>query len=526
VTGAPERAREEYVVNGAESLLRTLVDSGIDTVFANPGTSEMHLVSAVDRVPGVRPVLGLFEGVVTGMADGYGRMAGRPAATLLHLGPGLANGLANLHNARRAATPIVNIVGDHATHHLQYDAPLASDIIGFARPVSAWVHASTSAGRIAADGARAVQAARQAPGQIATLVVPADVAWLEAGPSAPALPVHAPAEVGDEAIRSTVDALRNGRATALLLRGAALRGEGLAAAGRIAAATGARLLCDTFAPRLERGAGRVVIERLPYFAEQLVETLASVEQLVLVGATPPVAFFAYPGKASWCSPDGCAITHLAHPHEDGVTALTAVADAIGAPREGVGVAAHQVADGPSGRWDQFGIGRSIARHLPEGAIVSDEAATSALGPALALATAAPHDVLSLTGGSIGQGLPLAAGAAVACPDRKVVCLHGDGGAMYTLQALWTQAREGLDVTTVMFANRSYAILNIELMRVGATAGPGALSMLDLGNPALDWVQLAGGMGVEAVRVDTLEAFDDAFAVAMRERGPRLIEAVL
>jgi acetolactate synthase-1/2/3 large subunit len=438
------------------------------------------------------------------MADGYGRMAGRPAATLLHLGPGLANGLANLHNARRAATPIVNIVGDHATHHLQYDAPLASDIIGFARPVSAWVHASTSAGRIAADGARAVQAARHAPGQVATLIVPADVAWLEAGPSAPPLPVAGPAQVGDEIVRSTVEALRSGRPTALLLRGAALRGEGLVAAGRIAAATGARLLCDTFAPRLERGAGRVVIERLPYFAEQLVETLASVEQLVLVGATPPVAFFAYPGKPSWCSPEGCAITHLAHPHEDGVGALVAVAD----------------------RWDQFGIGRSIARHLPEGAIISDEAATSALGPALALATAAPHDVLSLTGGSIGQGLPLATGAAVACPDRKVVCLHGDGGAMYTLQALWTQAREGLDVTTVVFANRSYAILNIELMRVGAAAGPGALSMLDIGNPALDWVQLAGGMGVEAVRVDTLEAFDDAFAVAMRERGPRLIEAVL
>lgn len=513
-------------MNGAESLLRTLVGSGVDTVFANPGTSEMHLVSAVDRVPGVRPVLGLFEGVVTGMADGYGRMTGRPAATLLHLGPGLANGLANLHNARRAATPIVNIVGDHATHHQQYDAPLTSDIVGFARPVSGWVHSSTSAARVGADGARAVQASLEAPGQIVTLIVPADVAWLEGGAVAPRLTVNGPAPVGELAVRGAVDALRNGRSTAILLRGAALRGDGLVAAGRIAAATGARLLCDTFAPRLERGAGRIVIERLPYFAEQLVESLASVEQLVLVGSTPPVAFFAYPGKASWCSPDGCVITHLAHPHEDGVAALVAVADALAAPRVGLAVAPRDVADGPSGRWDQFGIGRSIARHLPEGAIVSDEAATSSLGPALALAGAAPHDVLSLTGGSIGQGLPLATGAAVACPERKVVCLHGDGGAMYTVQALWTQAREQLDVTTVIFANRSYSILNIELMRVGADAGPGALSMLDIGNPALDWVQLASGMGVEAVRVDTLEAFDDAFAVAMRERGPRLIEAVL
>jgi acetolactate synthase-1/2/3 large subunit len=517
---------EADIMNGAESLLRTLVASGVDTLFANPGTSEMHLVAAVDRVPGVRSVLGLFEGVVTGMADGYGRMAGRPAATLLHLGPGLANGLANLHNARRAATPIVNIVGDHATHHRQYDAPLASDIAGFARPVSAWLHSSDRADQVAADGARAVHAARSAPGRIATLIVPADVAWSEAGQPAAPLPVDASASVAEEVLRSTVESLRNGRQTALLLRGAALQGEGLVAAGRIAAATGARLLCDTFAPRLERGAGRVVVERLPYFAEQLVETLAAVEQLVLVGAVPPVAFFAYPDKPSWCLPQDCAITSLAQPHEDGVGALRAVADSLAARRDGLAVAAHQVADTPSGNWDQFGIGRSIARHLPEGAIVCDEAATSGIGPALALATAAPHDVLSLTGGSIGQGLPLSAGAALACPDRKVVCLHGDGGAMYTLQTLWTLAREGLDVTTVVFANRSYAILKIELMRVGAVAGPGASSMLDIADPALDWVRLAAGMGVEAVRVDTLEAFDAAFAAAMRQRGPRLIEVLL
>ncbi len=514
-------------MNGAESLLHTLVDAGVEVCFANPGTSEMHFVAAIDRVPGMRPVLGLFEGVVTGMADGYARLAGKPAATLLHLGPGLANGLANLHNARRAGSPVVNIVGDHATYHQQYDAPLASDIVGFARPVSGWVHSSRSAAQLAADGARAVQAACQPPGQIATLIVPADVAWLEAGPPAPPLAPATPAPVSDAAVAAAVAALRSGgAASALLLRGAALQGAGLVAAGRIAAATGCRLLCDTFAPRLERGAGRVTVERLPYFAEQLVDTLSTVEHLVLVGATPPVAFFAYPGKASWCSPEQCTITHLAHPHDDGASALEAVADALGAPREPARRAALQVAEAVSGKWDQFGIGRSVARHLPEGAIVSDEAATSALGPALALATAAPHDVLSLTGGSIGQGLPLATGAAVACPERKVVCLHGDGGAMYTVQALWTQARENLDVTTVIFANRSYAILNIESMRVGAAAGPGALSMLDIGNPTLDWVALATGMGVDAVRVDSLEAFDTAFAAAMASPGPHLIEATL
>ena len=285
------------------------------------------------------------------------------------------------------------------------------------------------------------------------------------------------------------------------------------------------MFCDTFAPRLERGAGRVVVERLPYFAEQLVETLAPIEQLILVGSTPPVAFFAYPGKPSWCSPEGAEILHLAQPHEDGVGALTEVAEVLGAVAAGA-VAPLQVPDGTTGSFDQFTIGQVIARLLPEGAIVSDESATSGLGPALALATAAPHDVLSLTGGAIGQGLPLAAGAAVACPDRKVVCLHGDGGAMYTVQALWTMAREQLDVTTVIFANRSYGILNIELQRVGADSGPQALSMLDIGNPDLDWVSLATGMGVEAVRVDEIGAFSDAFASAMLQSGPRLIEAVL
>jgi acetolactate synthase-1/2/3 large subunit len=513
-------------MNGAESLLRTLVGSGVEVCFANPGTSEMHFVSAIDRVDGMRPVLGLFEGAVTGMADGYGRMAGRPAATLLHLGPGLANGLANLHNARRAASPIVNLVGDHATYHAQFDAPLASDIAGFARPVSAWLHESTSAAAVAADGARAVQAARQAPGQIATLVVPADVAWLPALAAADPLPVSAPAPVSAKAIDATVAALRNDVPTAILLRGAALQGEGLVAAGRIAAAAGARLFCDTFAPRLERGAGRVVIERLPYFAEQLVETLASFGQLIMVGAKPPVAFFAYPGKPSWCSPDDAVIVHLAHPHEDGVAALAEVADALGAPTGGLTVAEHRVPDVPDGALDQFTAGAVIARFLPEGAIISDEAATSGLGSALALATAAPHDVLSLTGGSIGQGLPVAAGAAVACPDRKVVCLHGDGGAMYTVQSLWTMAREQLDVTTVIFANRSYGILNVELARVGADRGPQALSMLDLGNPDLDWVALATGMGVEATRATTVAEFTDAFSAAMAEPGPRLIEVVL
>jgi acetolactate synthase-1/2/3 large subunit len=514
-------------MNGAESLVRTLADAGVEVCFSNPGTSEMHFVAALDSVPRIRPILGLFEGAVTGMADGYGRMAGKPAATLLHLGPGLANGLANLHNARRAATPIVNIVGDHATYHAQYDAPLASDIAGFARPVSGWVHSSPSAVTVAADGARAVAAALAPPGQIATLILPADTAWNLAEGPAPPLPRPAPGHVSSAAVDRVAQALRSGRRAAILMRGAALGEAGLRAAGRIAAASGARLMCDTFAPRLARGAGRVMVERIPYFAEQIVDFLSSVEVLILVGAKPPVSFFAYPGKPSWCVPDGAQIHYLAHAHEDGLAALEALAGALGAPAQPAGVVAYARPDSPSGDFNQFTIGQAIARHLPEGAIISDEGATSSGGTALATVTAPPHDHLSLTGGSIGQGIPLATGAAVACPDRKVVCLQGDGGAMYTLQALWTQARERLDVVTVIFANRSYSILNIELARVGAgNPGPRALSMLDLHNPELDWVRLAGGMGVEASRAETIEAFEAQFAAAIADRGPRLIEAVL
>jgi len=514
-------------MTGAESLLRTLVASGVEVCFGNPGTSEMHFVAALDKVGGMRAVLGLFEGAVTGMADGYGRMAEKPAATLLHLGPGLANGLANLHNARRAATPIVNIVGDHATYHAQYDAPLASDVVGFARTVSGWVHSSTSPRTASADAARAVQAALQYPGQIATLILPADTQWLEADRSAPALPKPTPAIASDEAIDQAVSALRSGRKTMILIRGAALKERGLRAAGRIAAATGARVACDTFAPRCQRGAGRVEVERIPYFAEQIVEFMKGTERLILVGASPPVSFFAYPNKPSWCAPEGCKILYLAYPHEDGAVALESVADAIKAPKELAHIGAARKPDVPSGPLNALTAGQLIARYLPNGAIISDEGATAGGGVHQFAANIEPHDHLALAGGAIGQGVPVATGAAIACPDRKVVCLEGDGSGMYTLQALWTQARESLDVTTLIFANHSYAILNIELARVGAgAAGPKAFSMLDLHNPELDWVKLASGMGVEASRATSVEEFAAQFGSAMKNRGPRLIEVVV
>ncbi len=513
-------------MNGAETLVRTLVASGVTTCFANPGTSEMHFVATLDRVPEIRPVLCLFEGVVSGAADGYGRIAGKPAATLLHLGPGLGNAWANLHNARRASTPIVNIIGDHARHHVQYDAPLTSDVAALARTCSHWVHTGTSAKCVGADAARAVQAARHAPGQIASLILPADTAWGEADGPAGSLPVLAPAPVAGETVDRVAQVLRGARKPAILLRGPSLLSAGLDAAGRVAEKTGARLLCDTFVPRLARGAGRVEVERIPYFAEQITEFLAGFDVLALCGAQPPVSFFAYPGKPSWCTPETCRILYLAQPHEDGPGALAVLADAVSAAPEPARRAARRVPDNPTGAMNQVAAGMAIARHMPENAVLVDEAATNGAAPYGITGNAAPHDYLALTGGSIGWGLPVAVGAALARPESKVICLHGDGGSMYTISALWTMARENLDVVTVVFANRSYAILNVELARVGANGGERALRMLDLGNPELNFVRIAEGMGVSASRATTAEAFAAQFADAVKSRGPRLIEAAL
>ncbi|WP_022722251.1 acetolactate synthase large subunit [Rhodopseudomonas sp. B29] len=514
-------------INGAQSVIKTLVNCGVEVCFGNPGTSEMHFVAALDSVPEMRSVLGLFEGVVTGAADGYGRIAGKPAATLLHLGPGLANGLANLHNARRASTPIVNIVGDHAISHLQYDAPLTSDIVGFARPVSHWVYESKSPGEVASDTARAVQAARAAPGQIATLIMPADVAWNPAVRPAQRLPDIAAARVPADTVEAIAKLLSNGKKSALLMRGGALLGDALEAAGRVAAKTGARLMCDTFAPQTELGGGRVALERVPYFSEQITAFLKDVEQLILVGAKPPVSFFAYPGKPSWGAPDGCYFDYLAQPHEDGAQAMIDLAAALGTPSQPVARVPLALPDLPKGKLNSLGVAQAIAHLTPDHAVYSDDAVSSGLALQLILPKARPHTHLPLTGGAIGQGLPLAIGAAIAAPDRKVVCLHGDGAAAYTMQALWTMARENLDVTTVIFANRSYAILNIELQRVGASgAGRNAASMLDLHSPEMNWTKIAEGLGVEASRATTAEEFSAQYAAAMNQRGPRLIEAMI
>jgi acetolactate synthase-1/2/3 large subunit len=513
-------------VNGAQALIRTLVASGVDVSFTNPGTSEMHFVAALDTVPEMRAVLALFEGVATGAADGYGRMADRPAATLLHLGPGLGNGIANLHNARRGHTPVVNIVGDHATYHKQYDAPLESDIDSAAATVSGWVHRSMTPADVARDGAAAVAAAMGPPGRVATLILPADASWLEGAEPAPAPPPARRAEVADDVVDAVAKVLVSGEPCVLLLGGSAVREPGLAAASRVARATGAKLFCETFPARLERGAGVAPVDRLAYLSEFTEMQLAGARHLVLVDTKAPVSFFAYPDKASMLVPDGCQVHVLASSSDDGAGALAHLADRVAAGEQPVLQPASRP-EPPTGALTAEAVAQALGALLPEDAIVADEANTAGLWAPGATAGAPKHDWLTLTGGAIGVGLPLATGAAVACPDRKVVCLEADGSAMYTLQALWTQAREQLDVTTIIFNNRSYAILNLELNRVGTeAAGPKALSMLDLSNPDLDFTALARGMGVDASRATTAEELTAQLERALATPGPSLVEAML
>ena len=523
-------------MNGAQALIASLTGAGVDVCFMNPGTSEMHFVAALDSVPQMRGVLALFEGVATGAADGYARIAGRPAAVLLHLGPGLANGLANLHNARRAGTPVLVIVGAHATGHVRYDAPLQSDIEALARTVSGWVHTSGTTRDLAHDAMRALAAARR--GQIATLILPADVSWTDGGTLAPPRPStpstsstpstpndHSQSTMVDDSQVPVVAGLLSSQAL-LFLGGRALSERGLRAASRISVATGTRLLAETFPARMERGAGLPAVDRLAYLAEQAEAQLAGIGHLILAGARSPVSFFAYPGQASDLVPAGCSVTVLADRDQDAEAALERLADLV-APGAQPVLAAPAVRPAEPGPLTAISLANTIAASLPEGAIVSDEANTSGFALPTALTGAARHSLLTLTGGSIGQGLPVATGAAIAAPDRPVLCVEADGSAMYTIQALWTQAREQLNVTTVLINNAAYAILRMELARTAAgQAGERAARMLDLSGPTSDFTAISTGFGVPAVRVTTAEDLDRELRRSYAEPGPHLIEAIV
>ena len=513
-------------MNGAESLVHTLLAAGIDTCFANPGTSEMHFVAALDRIPGMHCVLGLQENVVTGMADGYFRIARKPACTLLHCGPGLANGMANLHNARRAGSGIVNIVGDQAIYHRPFDAPLTADTEGMARAVSHWVHTSTNAATLGQDAARAVAAARTYPGQIATLILPADVSWNEGGVVAAPPAPDTPCAVEHHAVDTAARILREKKNVLLLIAGHAAFPPGQRLAWRVAQATDAAVMADYLTAHVARGQGRMQLERVPYAMALAIKALARFEHIILVGAKPPVGFFGYPGLPSTQYPPTAQLHTLCRPEQDPVAALQALVDALHAPE----VALPDPGPRPAvatGKPTPEGLAQTVAAVLPEGAIISDESVSFGRGFYQNTHAAAAHDWLHLVGGAIGAGMPLATGAALgARKQRRVLNLQADGSAMYTFQSLWTQAREALPVTTVVLNNGKYNILIGEYKAVGAvseTPGPTAMGMLDLGNPTIGWVQMAGSLGVEGARADSLEACADLMKASFTKPGPFLIE---
>lgn len=515
-------------MNGAESLVETLVATGIEVCFTNPGTSEMHFIAALDKLPGVRCVLCLFEGVATGAADGYARMAGKPAATLLHLGSGLGNGMANLHNAGRAYSPIVNIVGDHATYHRKYDAPLTSDIEGAARTVSRWVRTASNSAEVGALAALAVMEAASPPGGPATLILPANGAWDEGGrPGVPAKSVPPRETIDDSAISQAVEVLGKGGEAMLLIGCHALLEEGLELAGAIADKTGCKLRAPWSNARIARGAGRVPIERIPYPIVQAIQAFDGIRDLVLVGAKSPVAFFAYPDKPSDFVPEGCRVHNLGGPEGDQLAVLRRLYEMLECSEENVRRQPRHRPDIPTGEITKEKIAALLGALMPEDAIVCDESLTTGRAFFPQTAGAPKHDWLQLTGGAIGMAMSLSVGAAIACPGRQVLCLQSDGGGLYTNQALWTQAREKLDVVTLIWANRSYETLRAELSNVGVqNVGRKALDMLSLTDPMIDWVSLAGGLGVSAAKVNTMEEFHVELAGFLEKKGPGLIEVVL
>jgi acetolactate synthase-1/2/3 large subunit len=513
-------------MNGAESVVRSLHAAGVDVCFANPGTSEMQFVDALDRTKLMRCVLGLFEGVVTGAADGYARMARKPAVTLLHLAPGFANAAANLHNARKARSPIVNLVGDHALRHQKYDAPLSADVEGACAPFSDWVRSGRDAGSFAADAMEALRVAKGRPGRIASLVAPADIGWDAGGKMAPELAPDGPAPLDQDALTAAVAALESGEPTVILAGNSVLEDpHALLILQGIADKTGATFLAPTSNRRMERGAGRIPVAKIPYPIDMALACLAPYAHAILLETLPPVAFFAYPGKPSLTLPETCEVVTLAGLDGDGPAALAALADRIGA---GLGVARDTAmpARPQSGGITLKNLGAALANALPDDAIIVDESVTCGAAAFPAGNAAGPVTWLALTGGSIGIGIPLSAGAAIACPDRPVITLQADGSAMYTIQGLWTQAREGANVTTIILANRAYEILKGELHNVGAQPGQDALNMLNLDRPELDFVSLARGMGVPGRRVEDIADLMRAIEDAAKEPGPFLIEAML
>ncbi len=515
-------------MNGADILIKTAVEAGVEVCFTNPGTTEMPLVTAIDRNGGVRTVLGLFEGVCTGAADGYGRLTGKPAMTILHLGQGFANGISQLHNAARAHTPLVNVVGEHPTWHRGAGSPACMNIEALTSSLPGWQRTCKKAEALSADMADAVAAAGE--GQIASLIVPQDYQTAVLAPAAISRPQSSPGAVDEKAVMQARDVLRKMSSAVMLLGGKALRREGVMAAARIRAKTGCALFTESFPACWDRGAGKPLLSRTIHAPGE--ETrLPKYAGVVLAGMEEPVALFGRVGRESRILTKEQERVSLAGPEQDAAAALVALADALDAPgasRLPAGSMAElQRPALPEGALTVEKVCRTVAAVQPEGAIVVDESITSSSAYCPVSGTAPPHTFIALSGGSLGWGLSCSVGAAVACPDRPVIDLQGDGSAMYTIQALWTQAREGLNITTLIYSNRAYHAMQLGLIRSGVTSpGPVTRAVIELSRPAIEWVKLAPSLGVPAVSVSTAEELAHELRAALAEPGPHLIEMVL
>ncbi len=518
---------KNYKINGAESLVKTMLDGDVNICFTNPGTSEMHFVAALDKNPEMRSVLCLFEGGTTGAADGYYRMLNKPASTLLHLGPGLANGLANLHNAKKANSGVVNIVGEHALEHIKLNAPLTSDIEGIAKPVSHWVKTCKSSIKVGKHAAEAIKESLSPPGKVCTLILPGDTAWNE-GKIAKPLKNHEMNLIDQEKIKITAEELDKAKNPMLLVGGKALEENNLILASKIASRFQCSIMTDFFNAKLERGEGRIKPTRIPYNVDRAVNLLKDFDTIILIGAKKPVAFFAYPNKPGVLTSKSTKFVNFAKIEDDISDGLENLCEYVNARDK---IADNIAKNSPpilqKGELNPGSIGSVLGNLIPENAIIVDESVSTGREFFKFTEGSKRHTWLSNCGGSIGFALPAATGASIACPDRKVIALEGDGSGMYTLQSLWTIARERLNVTILIFANQSYKILHGELNNVGVqNPGPSAINMLTLNNPTLDWVHLSKGMGVDGKKVSDISQLYSVFKDALNSQDPFLIEIMI
>jgi len=521
-------AKQAPKMNGAQAFFKVLLDGGVDTIFGCPGTSEMQIIQELGQT-NVHAVLGLQENVVTGMAHGYGVMTGKPSLSLLHVACGISNGLANMHNGRRAGAPMVVFAGGVAANH-EVNNPEHQMLLRpqqIAAAATDWQREALTSDLLADCAAEALQVANTGYGKVAMVFGPAQTFWEEAtileDQTRPPIP---PRRVSASTIKEIAESIQSGKKTCLLLGGHALREEALEVAGRISAATGAELWQDYIVARLQRGAGRVPVKRIPYVVEAGVEALKDFEQIVLVGNQIPIPTFSYKGKPLTKVPEGCAIKTLGTTECDLLQALTDLADAVNAPAKAPVHQDRAKGVAPTGVLNEAAICQSIVAAMPDNVIVVDEGNMESFNFPELTAGAAPHDFMQApTGGAIGAGASVAIGASVAAPDRKVVCLEGDFSLNLNIMSLWTMAKQNSNICLVIMNNGGSQALRMELARVR----PGdetdkALDMLLIRDPEIDYVKIAEGNGLSATRATTAEEFHQQFVAAMKKKGPHVIDA--